>query len=482
MERWEGATLVLDNERRLLWANRAFYDICDLEPSEPGGRPLPELFRAFPESSLLRDIDAACDVGVETEFERQLRPGTSRARWLNIVFGIVRDRDGAPAQYVTHFRDVTQRREREVELRRLSTAVRAASQGIAVVDAARVIRVANPAYGRLVTCTVPLVGQRWLDLFERWVAIDTLHDIEFAVESEGAWSGSMEIPAQGGDARVVHQAITRLSDGGWIIAAHDATTQTALHEATVRARDLAELAATTQANFVTLVSHELRTPLNAVIGFSQLLMRRAGPMLEERDQDLLRRIHEGGRGLLGIVENILSHARATTGGLDLALAPTDLVPLLDAVIEPHRASLHARVHLEVALPRRAVTFQVDRRRFMEVVDHLVRNAVTFTKQGTIEVRLVEGHGGSARILVRDTGPGIPADKLDRIFLAFEQADAGTSRRYGGTGLGLTLARSLCELMGCRVSVESIEGVGSTFAILLPATLRCSSTPDEPCNV
>ena len=483
LDHWDDGALVLSATRDIAWANEAFARIVGLPRLELLNASFPALCAEHKELLLLREIDASCDLGQDTEFERLLRVDSARQVWLHVQFQVLPDEQGGIAHYVARVIDVTPRREREAELRRLSRAIDVSTQGIALVDPRRTIRLANPAFARLHApdgCGV--VDRSWFDLLAADAELPRLHDIEFAVESQGSWSGTFDVavagatPAEPAERRVIHQAITRLPDGGWIIAAHDSTRQAELHAALVRARDMAEAAAEAQSNFVTVVSHELRTPLNAVIGFSKLLAKRSAEVLAPRDRELVTQIHEAGKALLVIIDSILTHAKARVGRLEVERAPLDLATIAQEVVEAQRAAAKPGVSLVLDLPRGPLRVEGDMIRVEQILTQLVRNALKFTSAGQVTVRLTtSGDHAPVLIEVSDTGEGIPAHRLARIFLPFEQGETGMARRYGGTGLGLAIVKSLAELMEYEVSVESVVGVGSTFRVVVPARARVSGS-------
>jgi signal transduction histidine kinase len=234
-------------------------------------------------------------------------------------------------------------------------------------------------------------------------------------------------------------------------------------------RDAAELANVTKSRFLATMSHELRTPLNSVIGFASILLKNRQQGLSAQDITYLLRIQENGRHLLGLINDILDLSKIEAGRVALSREPVDLAALVEetlAQLGGHLLSPSVRLVSEVADGLRPI--EADVTRLKQVLMNLVGNAIKFTDRGSVTVR-VSGEPATGRpleIAVCDTGVGIPADRLEVIFEAFQQGDDTTERRYGGTGLGLTISRSLLQVMGYRLTVESEVGVGSTFAIHL----------------
>jgi signal transduction histidine kinase/CheY-like chemotaxis protein len=245
---------------------------------------------------------------------------------------------------------------------------------------------------------------------------------------------------------------------------------------------VAEQASRAKSDFLASMSHELRTPLNSVIGFANLLLKNKGGNLRSEDLAFIERIHANGRHLLGLINQILDLSKIEAGRVELQVAPLDLGRMLDALVAGFEGQLHGRdVRLVTAVPRGMASLDADAEKLRQVLINLIGNAIKFTEQGTVTVRVrIDAITRQAtRIDVIDTGIGIARDKQELIFEAFRQADSSTGRQFGGTGLGLTISQTLCRLMGYRIEVESEEGRGSRFSIVLAPTAALSGEPAEP---
>ena len=236
-----------------------------------------------------------------------------------------------------------------------------------------------------------------------------------------------------------------------------------------RAREEAEEANRTKSDFLAKMSHELRTPLNSIIGFANVMLKNKAGNLRPQDTTFLERVADNGKHLLNLINDILDLSKVEAGRMELEIAPVALDRLVEETIEQLRGRLlTSRVELRAELPADLAPLETDANKLKQVLINLVGNAIKFTEEGsiTVQVEADPATGRPARIAVRDTGIGIPAERLEKIFEAFQQADNSTARRYGGTGLGLAITRSLLELMGYRIEVDSEVGRGSTFSIFL----------------
>ena len=235
------------------------------------------------------------------------------------------------------------------------------------------------------------------------------------------------------------------------------------------AKEAAEAASRTKSQFLANMSHELRTPLNSVIGFTNILLKNKGGNLHPDEMTFLDRILANGKHLLDLINQVLDLSKIEAKRVEIETSMVTLDRLISVIISQFEPQLRDRpVKLSAELPDRIAPFETDAGKLKQVIINLVGNALKFTEQGSVTVRVAveEETHRPVRITVADTGIGIPEDRLTLIFEAFQQADPSTTRRYGGTGLGLTISKALCELMGYRLEVASEVGKGSAFSIVL----------------
>ena len=231
------------------------------------------------------------------------------------------------------------------------------------------------------------------------------------------------------------------------------------------AREKAEIASAAKSDFLAVVSHEIRTPLNAVISAANLLRR---TRLDPRQREHVSMLIDAGDVLMGLLNDVLDFSKIEAGKMELESADMvvrERLATLNRLWEPRARANGVRLSLRIA-PDVPDAVRTDPLRFQQILFNLLSNAVKFTQDGEIVVA-VEWQGARLTVAVSDTGCGIPADRLAQVFNSFEQADVGTTRRHGGTGLGLTISRKLAEIMGGTLTIASVEGRGSTFTLSLP---------------
>ena len=227
-----------------------------------------------------------------------------------------------------------------------------------------------------------------------------------------------------------------------------------------------------KSEFLANMSHELRTPLNAIIGYSEMLQEDAADLGAEQFTDDLRKINAAGKHLLELINAVLDLSKIEAGKMELYLETFDVASLVQdiaAVIQPLAAKNANR--LEVQFPATIGAMRADLTKVRQALFNLLSNACKFTDRGTVVLAVARETVDARDVMtftVSDTGIGMTGEQLARLFEAFSQADAATTRKYGGTGLGLALSRRLCRMMGGDVTAASESGRGSTFTIRLPA--------------
>ena len=263
----------------------------------------------------------------------------------------------------------------------------------------------------------------------------------------------------------------------------------ALETALEQARDAqaeAERASLARSHFLSNMSHEIRTPMSGVLGVSRLLVHESPPGEQRR---LAETILSSGQSLLNILDDILDLSKLDAGALQIEPLPTQPARVAEDVLQLMEARAHERgLDLRLALETDIPWVMIDGHRLRQVLSNLVGNAIKFTSEGQVRVR-VRYVGGVLSIDVEDDGIGMDAEAQAKLFQPFSQAEAGTARKFGGTGLGLAICKQLCELMGGTIEVTSTLGEGSRFSIQFvvpecaePASASITGSLERPLRV
>jgi PAS domain S-box-containing protein len=269
----------------------------------------------------------------------------------------------------------------------------------------------------------------------------------------------------------------------YIVIARDSTRRKQIEAELRQARAEAELASRAKSAFLAKMSHELRTPLNAIIGYSDMLREEAESAGQDDLVPDLHKINAAGRHLHDLIGNILDIAQIESGSVALSRQPFDVAALVEDVADAARPLAEKNANTLDVRCAEGGQLRGDRARVEQVLFGVVENACKFTQNGTVTIEVVretndqhpttkDGYTNALPLIVfrvRDTGIGMAPEQIAAIFEPFAQADDSFSRRYDGAGLGLTICRRLCELMGGEIAVASAVGEGSTFTIRLPAS-------------
>ena len=249
----------------------------------------------------------------------------------------------------------------------------------------------------------------------------------------------------------------------------------------MRAREEAEGANHAKSLFLANMSHELRTPLNAIIGYSEMLQEDAAEAENTSLSEDLGKVHSAGRHLLGIINEILDLSKIEAGRLDVNVESFVIEDVLNNVVDTVQPLMDTNSNVLVVDTGKDVgTMDTDITRLRQILYNFLSNAAKFTSHGTITLTTRRDTSTPDEALVfsiSDTGIGMNAEQLAHVFEPFTQADTSTTRKYGGTGLGLTVNREFARLLGGEVDVESTPGVGTTFIVRLPAETQTTSHTD-----
>jgi len=382
----------------------------------------------------------------------------------------------------------------QVQVRLLATAVHAASDVVEITDPHARLQYVNPAYqATLGFAPEEVVGKTPRELVRSdYHPPEYFKQIDKTLSAGEVWRGLLVSKSKDGKLVYFEAAIAPIKDAAGRMTHHLAVKrdvseqlkrEQALEEtnrALEQAKDAAVSASRSKSEFLANMSHELRTPLNAIIGYAELLLEDALDAGNEGLTADLKKIRTAGAHLLDLINDVLDISKIEAGRMELYVEPFDLDALLGDVVATVEPNMVARGNrLVTELPPGGLQVRADERKVRQILMNLLSNAAKFTERGTVTLRATREEDDAGDWLlfeVEDDGIGIAEATLVRLFRPFVQADASTTRRYGGTGLGLALSRRFAELMGGSIVVKSEVGKGSTFSVRLPmsVTLRPGS--------
>jgi PAS domain S-box-containing protein len=397
----------------------------------------------------------------------------------------------APIGVVTSFTDITRRREAEAAMNhsrsQMQDFLENATDLIVSTDAEGRIVYANRAWREALgfTLDAEVNGHPLTDFMDAAGAAKALDALRAMRTGEPLRDLETTLVAKDGRSIQVSGNCTPRMEGRRLVATQsifrDVSELSVAQQQLMAAIEHADAANRAKSDFLANMSHELRTPLNSVIGFAGVLLRNKDGHLRPQDMQYLNRIHDNGRHLLGLINDILDLSKVEAGRMELELTAFDLDAMLRSTLGQLEGMTQGRpVELRRIVPTGTQPLVADESKLKQILNNLVSNALKFTEAGSVTVRVsTDRSGRPVAIDVVDTGIGIPLERQAAVFEAFQQADNSTSRRFGGTGLGLAITRSLCQLMGYEIGITSHPGRGSTFTVRLVTEHAAAVGPEAP---
>ncbi|MBT3313844.1 MAG: PAS domain S-box protein [Anaerolineae bacterium] len=392
---------------------------------------------------------------------------------------------GEIKQMIEYSLDITERKKAEEELHKLSRAVTHSPSSVVITDANARISYVNPAYLEGTGYTEDeVLGKFATFLYSDLHSKEFYKDIWNKVSAGDMWRGEIGSRTSQGEIMWDAVSIAPIVDEkgnitNFVGVMEDITANKELLKETEKAKEAAEAAAQAKADFLANMSHEIRTPLNAIYGMTSLML---DTPLNAEQQDFIETIRGGSDTLLKVINDILDFSKIEAGKMELETQPfyvrNCVEDALDLLAEKAASKmLDLAYFVEDDTPPVVIG---DITRVRQILVNLLNNAIKFTDKGEVVVNvksmLVENDQHELTFSVRDTGIGIPADKIEKLFKSFSQVDTSTTRKYGGTGLGLAISNQLAQNMGGRMWVKSEEGEGSTFYFTILVKAQQNAKP------
>jgi signal transduction histidine kinase/CheY-like chemotaxis protein len=476
--------LMLDTDLRVQSANRAFYETFHVSPTETENQLIYHLGNGqwdIPAlRTLLEDVIPTSSVFNDFELEHTFPIIGRRVMLLN---GRKLRAGSHSAIIVLAMEDVTERRRSEADLRAIETyaqdIVDTVREPLLILDTDLRVQSGNRAFYQTFKVS-PDETENYL-IYElgngQWdiPALRTL--LEDIVPTSSVFNDfelEHDFPALGRRVMLLNARKLQAGHHGelLVLAMEDVTERRRAEEEVAKAKEASEMANRTKSLFLANMSHELRTPLNAIVGYSEMLQEEAAAQHLDSFGEDLGKINASGRHLLALINDILDLSKIEAGKMELFLENFELNALIDEVastIQPMVEKNSNKLLIECSADLGGM--RADQVKVRQALFNLLSNAAKFTHDGSITLNAErEQMDGLDWIVFRvaDSGIGLTPEKIVRLFQDFTQADASTTRKFGGTGLGLALTRRYCQMMGGDVTVRSAPGEGSTFTIKLPA--------------
>ncbi len=415
--------------------------------------------------------------------------------WESASISPIEDSAGVITHFIAVKEDITAIKEAQDELAKLSLVASKTDNAVVITDKDGLIEWVNDGFSRMTGYTLPEVaGKKPGPILQGPLSDpESIARIRANLKKKEPFTEEILNYHKSGQPYWVSMDITPIrNDRGEVVKfisiQRDITPSKEAEEALRQAKDAADAANRAKTEFLASMSHEIRTPMNAIIGMAELLDE---TLLNPEQRKFVDVFRSAGETLLNIINDILDLSKVEAGQITLEKIDFDLGELVEKVCEVMALRAHEK-GIELAcrlLPEVPVHLMGDPGRLRQVLTNLLGNAIKFTEKGEVvlevglamptQVTVPEEEPSQSTLIftVRDTGIGIPPEKLDYIFEKFTQADASTTRRYGGTGLGLPITKRLVELMGGEIKVASQPGQGSIFSFTL--TLAVQPQPKKP---
>jgi PAS domain S-box-containing protein len=375
--------------------------------------------------------------------------------------------------YLVQIQDVSDRKRAEEEIVFLANALRSVNECVSITDMENRIIFVNEAFSRTYGYEVSELTGNKIDMVRLQDDHSEILDEILPSTIHGEWRGELKNRRKDGSEFPIYLSTTTVKDKagnllGLIGIASDITRRKQDEEALIHAKNRAEESDRLKSAFLANMSHEIRTPMNGILGFASLL--KEPDLTSEEQLKFIGVIEKSGERMLNLINNIVDISKIEAGLMEISMTDTNVNELFEFIcnfFKPEAEMKGLQFYSKNELTDKSLIINTDREKLYAIMTNLVKNAVKYTRVGSLEAGLSEEKGGFLKFYIRDTGIGIPKDRQEAIFERFIQADIHDKMARQGAGLGLSIAKAYVEMLRGRIWLESEPGVGSVFYFTIP---------------
>ena len=437
--------------------------------------------------TVIHNYERCIQQGKAIQYEESI-PFMGRQTWWRTILNPVRNEAGHIYRIVGTSENITERKQANDQLRKMSAAVEQSPAVVMITDAHGIIEYANPMFTKLTGYSLEEVKGKNPQILQSGLTPKSVYDeLWKTIVSGNIWHGEWQNKKKNGELFWESVVISAIQNPEGVITnfvavKEDITRQKKMVSELIAAKEHAEESDRLKSAFLANISHEIRTPMNGILGFSELLKE---PHLTGEEQiEYLDLIQQSGRRMLNLINDLIDISRIEAGETKLQSAPTPVNKVLrdlHAFFMPAVSINNLQLHCTPGLSDTESIIETDNGKLVQILTNLLQNALKFTRTGTIDFGYTR-QGTALQFYVTDTGIGIPDEMQEKIFDRFHQVDNTLTRNHEGSGLGLSITKAYVAMLGGKLSVQSVEGSGSTFIFTLPynqGSIANLSFADQP---
>ena len=436
--------------------------------------------------TVIHNYERCIQQGKAIQYEESI-PFMGRQTWWRTILNPVRNEAGHIYRIIGTSENITERKQANDQLKKMSAAVEQSPAVVVITDAQGTIEYVNPLFTELTGYNAEEVKGKNPQILQSGLTPKSVYDeLWKTIVSGNIWHGEWQNKKKNGELFWESVVISAIQNPEGVITnfvavKEDITRQKKMVSELIAAKEHAEESDRLKSAFLANISHEIRTPMNGILGFSELLKE---PHLTGEEQaEYVDLIQQSGQRMLNLINDLIDISRIEAGETKLQITPTPVNKVLrdlHAFFMPAFSINNLQLHCAPGLSDTESIIETDNGKLVQILTNLLQNALKFTRTGTIDFGYTR-QGTALQFYVTDTGIGISDEMQEKIFDRFRQVDNTLTRNHEGSGLGLSISKAYAAMLGGKLSVQSVEGIGSTFTFTLPYNPVNSPIPSTQPN-